>query len=149
MKVEQSSNLHNLQSKSMNSKPNLRFFWTLSSLSLKPQTRGKAKEKRGMERCPRKKIIANDLSPAAATLARSGRATSLAGRVVPVVGRATVRLHTCPCLASFARFALFLVSRASSNLYSSPQSSQNANFANKIRRFSLKAQKSRNVSKIA
>jgi len=82
-------------------------------------------------------------------MARSGRATSLAGWFVLDVRCIAVRLDARPCLCLFARFALFLMPQASSNLYSSPQSSQNAIFANKTRRFSLKAQKSTNGSKIA
>ena len=114
-----------------------------------------------MKDCSENKKIAKHITPAAPPMAppchvarschpaRPGRATLLAGLVELGRWRTAMCLDARPCLRPFARFALFLISRASSNLYSSPQSSQNANFANKTRRFSLKAQKSRNVSKIA
>ena len=62
-------------------------------------------------------------------------------------GRTAVRLNARSCVFCFARSALFLMSRASSNLYFSSQSSKNAIFACETRRFSLKAQKSHNISK--
>ena len=60
-----------------------------------------------------------------------------------------VHLNARPCLACFVRVILFLVPRASLYLYSSPESSRNATFSNKTRRFFLKAQESRNISKTA
>jgi len=77
------------------------------------------------------------------------RAILLAGWSCQVCWRTAVRLDACPCRRLFVRVVLFLMARAASNLCSSSQSSQNAIFASKTRRFFLKAQKSRNVSKIA
>ena len=150
-------NLHNVI-QSMNWKPNLSVFWTLSSLSPNPKAKGKASKKSGMERCPEQKI-AKPIKPQALHTWHGrakwhGRANRH-GQAVPHCWPAwravlTVRLDARPCLRPFARFALFiLMLLASLNLYSSPQSSQNAIFACEIRRFSLKAQKSHNISKIA
>ena len=90
-----------------------------------------------------------DLIPRRTTMARLDRAHWWPAGCAWCVSTRPCALTHARALACFARVALFLVSRASSNLYSSPQSSQNAIFANKTRRFSLKAQKSRNVGKIA
>ena len=81
------------------------------------------------ERCPEKKLP-RIINPAPLPHWH-GRATLLAGLVELGLWRTAVCLDARPCLRSFAHFVLFLMSRASSNLYSSPQSSQNANFANK------------------
>ena len=78
----------------------------------------------------------------------TARPCHFSGRPVLVaLGRMT--LDARPCLACFALVALFLVPRASLYLYSSPGSSRNATFSNKTRRFFLKAQKSRTISKTA
>jgi len=56
-KVEQLTNLHNLQPKSVNSKLNLSVSWTLSSLSQNPKAKKKnsGKKKRGgIEKSPEK-----------------------------------------------------------------------------------------------
>ena len=79
--------------------------------------------------------------------ARPDRAILLGSWSCMVFWRTAVRFGVRPCLRPFA--PLFLMSQASLNLYYSPQSSQNAIFGSKTRKFSLKAQKSRNVSKIA
>ena len=70
----------------------------------------------------------------------------LSGRlVVPGPWRTAVRSWCPSVLRPFSRIALFLMPQASSNLYFSSKSSQNAIFACETRRFSLKAQKSHNT----
>jgi len=112
------------------------------------------------KKAPKKKITRKHLSVVARPW--HGRATQHGqnGRAIwhslamPVLWLACVIFRPCtpvalPCLAFFALFVLFLVPRTSLYLYSSLESSPNATFSNKTRRFFLKAQKSRNISKTA
>ena len=98
-KVEQLTNLHNLQPKSVNSKLNLSVSWTLSSLSQNPKAKKKnsGKKKRPNRKVPRKNKIAKDLTAAGHQVARSchqarpARAKLLAGWSCLVLWRTAVR----------------------------------------------------------
>jgi len=129
LKVEQLWIFTNCNPKAWIRKPNLKFQDSLQSLSKNPKVR-----KRGKRIKSPHKIIAKTFKPASprpgtALLclggrschpARPARATFLAGCAAWLLSARPCALMHARALACFARVALFLVPRASSNLYSSP-----------------------------